>query len=136
MQTVKYSYRKGDIVAFAPLIPKGLRRLYRDCKVLELYPENVPPAARIMKGDEEMIVRWDELEPLALNDQRRADERRAKVKQNCAAILEAWAAGCRTAKEIAEKLGVRACNVVSRLRQAKRYGLLKETNDIGTNQSA
>jgi NTP pyrophosphatase (non-canonical NTP hydrolase) len=85
MQALNYTYRKGDWVAFVPVNPKGVRmkRCYRGCRVIALYPENNPPAVRIQKGSEEIICRWIEIEPLVAHDQRRADAAREKVSGNC-----------------------------------------------------
>lgn len=129
-----YEFHRGDLVVFIPQERRnGFRRKYNQCQVIALYNDNTPPAARIRKGEQEYLCRQSELEPLLAHQQRVAEEKLAKAKANCALIVAAWESGCRTLKDIAEQMKIKPARLVSKFRQARRFGLLKETNDTRTN---
>jgi hypothetical protein len=137
---MKYVFHRGDEVVFAPLEKRnGLRTSYSHCRVIALYDDNAPPAARIRKGNEEMLVRQEELEPAIIHQMRKEALKLEKARQNCAQIIELWGQGYCTVKAMAEKLGVKAVKLSAKFGQARRYGLLKKDNhddERGTNQGA
>lgn len=96
------------------------------CQVVGTYPENNPPALRIVKhSDNEWIVRESEVEPWQDYMERQNQKKIDAARENCTDIIRAWEAGHRDSKSIAEFLGVKPQNVSSTLRQAVRYGFVK-----------
>lgn len=134
---MSYTFQKGNVVAFIPRTKHGgFRGRYTQCKVLDIYNDHEPMAARILKGKEEIIVRQDELEPLVAYAARMAALKRDEAVRKSEPIAKAWSEGARTVKQVAEKLGLPSNKIVSKFRMAMRWGLLKETNDTNQNQEA
>jgi hypothetical protein len=106
------------------LLKRGKKRY--QCEVIHDHSMDDPPfpAVTVKRGRDEWIVGAGELTtPLATESQLREEFKQSKLVPE---ILAAYEGGAKTLLEIATKLGVQACYVVSKFRKAQRLGLLPE----------
>lgn len=107
-----------------PCVLKWCGRYLRDAKVLQVYPE-AKNAVRVERKELDYVVKRDEVLTMdEWEDQQRRDiaERNEREYGD---IRTAWKAGKRTNKELADATNTPINGIASRIRAAKRRGMLE-----------
>src|SRR5688500_18344255 len=110
--------KRGQTVAFF-----WNKRWINDGKVMQLYPE-FRDVIRVEKNGQEHLVLPDEVRSIDDHEYILEREKQRQAELDYADVITAWKAGKRTTKELADATHTSMQGISSRVRAAKRKGLI------------